>query len=153
MRWRGVTPRPRSGAKAGRTPCPKGSSQEEIPHVRGQGQRPRISECDGAGTAEKSCPASKVGGQPRGDIQHPRSGDATRRVTPHPMSGWAARRRYPTPLSPRPGAVGGRSHPTPPRPRPGAAAGRSNPMPKAGVVAGRTNHTSKEPWLLGRRSV
>ena len=37
---RGATSRPRSGAEAGRTPCPRGSSQEELPHVRGQGQWP-----------------------------------------------------------------------------------------------------------------
>ena len=37
-RARGATSRPRSGAEAGRTPCPRGSGQEELPHVRGQGQ-------------------------------------------------------------------------------------------------------------------
>ena len=36
--------------------------QEELPHVRGQGQRPRVPGCDGAGTAERSYPASKVRG-------------------------------------------------------------------------------------------
>ena len=40
--------------------------------------------------------------------------------------------------SPRSGAVAGRSFPTPSRPRPEAAAGRTNP-------------TSKERWLPGRR--
>ena len=49
-------------AEAGRTPCPKGGGQEELPHVRGQGQRPRVPDCDGAGTAERSYPVSKVGG-------------------------------------------------------------------------------------------
>ena len=34
-----ATSRPRSGAEAGRTPCPRGSGQEELPHVQGQGQR------------------------------------------------------------------------------------------------------------------
>ena len=65
-RWlRGATPRPRPGAEAGSTQCPKGGSQEELPHVRGQGQRPRIPDCDSAGTAERSYPASevKVGGR------------------------------------------------------------------------------------------
>ena len=66
-----------------RTPYPKGGDQEELPYVRGQGQRPRVPDCDDAGTAE-------------------------------------------------------RSYPMPPRPRPRVAAGRSNP-------------TSKEPWLPGRR--
>ena len=59
---RGATPRPRSGAEAGRTPCPKGGGQEELPHVGGQGQRPRVPDCDGARTAKRSYPASEVGG-------------------------------------------------------------------------------------------
>ena len=69
-------------------PCPKGGGQEELPHVRGQGQRPR------------------------GDTQRPRSGAATRGVTPRPRPGAAGRRSYPTPLSPRPRAAAGRSNPT-----------------------------------------
>ena len=36
---------PRSGAEAGRTPCPRGGSQEELPHIRGQGQEPRVPGC------------------------------------------------------------------------------------------------------------
>ena len=65
-RWlRGATPSPRSGAEAGRTPCPKGSGQEELPHVQGQGQQARVLGCDGTGTAERSHPATEVrfGGQ------------------------------------------------------------------------------------------
>ena len=61
-RPRGVTERPRSGAEAGRTPCPKGGGQEALPHVRGQGQWPRAPGCEGAGTAERSYPASEVRG-------------------------------------------------------------------------------------------
>ena len=38
------------------------SSREEIPHVQGQGQRPRVPGCEGAGTAERSYPASEVRG-------------------------------------------------------------------------------------------
>ena len=64
---RGATPRPRSVAEAKRTPCTKGGGQEELPHVRGQGQQQRVPDCDGAGTAKRSYPASKVGaGRPRG---------------------------------------------------------------------------------------
>ena len=48
-------------------------SREELPHVRGQG------------------------GRPRGDTKRPRSGAATRGVTPRSRSGVAAWRRYPTP--------------------------------------------------------
>ena len=56
-----ATPHPRSGAEAGRTPCPKGGGQEELPHVRGQGQRPRVPGCYGARTAEKSYPSPRLG--------------------------------------------------------------------------------------------
>ena len=59
-------------------------------------------DCDGAGTAERSYPASKV-----------RGGDERS----YPMS--------------EVGSAAGRSYPMPPRLRPGLAAGRSNPTPEA----------------------
>ena len=52
---------PRSESEAGRTPCPKGGGQEELPHVRGQGQRPRVPGWNSAGTAEKSYPSPRSG--------------------------------------------------------------------------------------------
>ena len=82
---RGVAPHPRSGAEAGRTPCPKGGGQEELPHVRGQGQRPRVPDCHGAGTrevlphvrgrggggaAERRDPASEVRGSGQEKLPH-----------------------------------------------------------------------------------
>ena len=69
-RPRGATPRPGSGAEAGRTPCPRGSSQEELPHDRGQGQRPRAPGCDSAGTTERSYPTSEVRGSGREEKPH-----------------------------------------------------------------------------------
>ena len=36
--------------------------REDLAHVRGQGQRPRVPGCNGAGTAERSYPASEVSG-------------------------------------------------------------------------------------------
>ena len=63
-----------------------------------------------------------------------------------PRSGGAAERRCPA------SEVRGRderSYPTPLSPRPRAAAGRSSRTTKDGAVAGRTNPTSKEPWLHG----
>ena len=51
-----------SGAEAGRTPCLKGGGQEELPHVRGQGQQPRVPGCDGTGMAERSYPVSEARG-------------------------------------------------------------------------------------------
>ena len=58
----GATARLRSRAEARRTPCPKGGGQEELPHVRGQRGRPGVPDCDDAGTAERSYPASEVRG-------------------------------------------------------------------------------------------
>ena len=65
---RGATPRLRSGAEAGRTPCPKGGGQEELPDIRGQGKRPRAPDCDSTGTAERSYPTSEAGGGGREKI-------------------------------------------------------------------------------------
>ena len=53
---------PTSRSEAGRTPCPKGGSQEELPHVRGQRQQLRVPDCDSSGTTERSYPASEVRG-------------------------------------------------------------------------------------------
>ena len=61
---------PRSGAEAGRTPCPKGGGQEELPHDQGQGQRPRVPDCDGVGTAKRSYPASEVRGGGWEELPH-----------------------------------------------------------------------------------
>ena len=56
-------PRPRSGAGARRTPCPKGGGQEELPHARGQGwwpggptPHPRSRGCAGAGGPRGAIP-------------------------------------------------------------------------------------------------
>ena len=67
---RGSTPRPRSGEEAGSTPCPRGGSQEELPHIRGQGQRPRVPGGDDAGMAERRNPLSKVTGGGREELPH-----------------------------------------------------------------------------------
>ena len=61
QRPRGVTPLRRSGAASGRTPCQKSSTQEELPHVGGQRQQPRVPGCDSAGTAERSYPSPRPG--------------------------------------------------------------------------------------------
>ena len=82
---RGATPRLRSGTEAGRTPCPKGGAQEELPDAGGQGQRPRVPGCDGR---EELPP---IQGRGRG----------------------AAERSYPTPPHQGPGAAARRSNPMP----------------------------------------
>ena len=44
---------------------PMGSGQEELPHVRGQGQWPRVPGCENAGAAKRSYrpPEARGGGQ------------------------------------------------------------------------------------------
>ena len=73
---RGATPCLRSGAEAGRTPCPNGGGQEELPHVRRQGQRPRMPGCDSTGTAERSYPTSEVRGGGREELPHVQGAEA-----------------------------------------------------------------------------
>ena len=91
---RGATPHPRSGAEAGRTPCPRGSGQEELPHVRGQGQWPRVPGWDSTGTASevkgvsrRSHPMPEAWGSSREELPHTRGqGRRPRGATPRPRS-------------------------------------------------------------------
>ena len=71
------------GAEVRRTLCPRGGGQEELPHVQGQGQQPRVPGCDGTGTAERSYPS-------------PRSEVAAERSHTVPEAGAAAERSNPT---------------------------------------------------------
>ena len=64
--------------EAGRTPCPKGGSQEELPYIRGQGQRPRVPGCDGTGMAERSYPTSEARGGGREEQPHVQGAVAAR---------------------------------------------------------------------------
>ena len=88
---RAATPRPRSGgAPESARLCQHRSSQEELPHVRDQGQQP------GRATTHP-----RWGGQLRGVTPHPRSGGCTfkrrpRGATPRSRSEEVARRRYPS---------------------------------------------------------
>ena len=92
-----------------RTPYPKGGDQEELPYVRGQGQRPRVPDCDGTGTAERSYPAFELrevgreeipsvrgrGGR-REEILHApnlKPGAAARRTNHTSKEPWLRRRR------------------------------------------------------------
>ena len=45
----------------------RGGGREELPHVRGQGQQPRVPGCDSAGAAERSYPTTKVRGRSQED--------------------------------------------------------------------------------------
>ena len=64
--------------EAERTPCLKGGGQEELPHVRGQGQWPRVPDCNGAGTAERSYPASEARGGGQEEQPHVQGAVAAR---------------------------------------------------------------------------
>ena len=91
---------------------------EELPHVRGQGQRLRVPGCDGAGTVKRSYPSSEVRGggrecsqeelphvqgqgrRPGGVIPRSRRAGCTgtggpRGAIPRSRSGQVAVRRYP----------------------------------------------------------
>ena len=112
---RGATPRPRLEAEARRSPCQRGGGQEELPHVRGQGQRPRgATHHPRSGAAAESarlrqCRSSREelphvqgqGRQPGGATPWPRSGGCMgtggpRGATPCSRSGGAVVRRYPS---------------------------------------------------------
>ena len=101
-------PYPKSGAEARRTSCPKGGGQEELPHVRGQGQRLRVPDCDGAGTAERSYPASEVRGGGWEELPHapkPEAKGGSGEEQPHDrgQGRWPG---GPTPRPRSPGCVG-----------------------------------------------
>ena len=72
-----------SGAEAGRTPCRKGGGQEELPHVRGEGQRPRVPGCNGTGTAEKSYPSPRSGAAAGSSNPTPKARGGGREDQPH----------------------------------------------------------------------
>ena len=130
-RPRGATPRLRSGAESGRTPCPKGGGQEELPQseVRGRGreyqtattqERPRgatprlrsglaaerrYPASEVRGGDERSYPASEVRGNGRKEISHaskPEAMGGGREEQPHDRG----QGRWPGGPSPRPGSRG-----------------------------------------------
>ena len=74
---RGATSCPMSGTEARRTPCPRGGSQEDLSHIRGQGQQLRVPGSDGTGTAERSYPTSGVRGGSREELPHVQGAVAT----------------------------------------------------------------------------
>ena len=105
VRLRGATPTPRSGAETGRTPCPKGGGQEELPtsEVRGRGREYQTS------TAQE---------RPRGATLRPRSGGVAERRYPASEVRGGDERSYPAseargggreelPHAPKPEARGG----------------------------------------------
>ena len=69
----------------------------ELPHVQGQGQRPRVPGCDGAGTAERSYPTSEVRGGSREEVPRVQGQGRRPRVPGCDSAGVAAERSYPQP--------------------------------------------------------
>ena len=61
-----------------RTPCPRGGGQEELPHVRVQGRRPRVPGCDRAGAAKRSYPQPEARGGSREELPHTQGAVAAR---------------------------------------------------------------------------
>ena len=103
--------------------------QEELPHVQGQGQQPRVPGCKGAGTAERSYLASKV--RDSGGKELPASEfSGGREELPRVQGQW------------RPGEA--TSHP-----RPGSVTLRSHPEPEA--RAGSREEQPEERWLRRHR--
>ena len=142
---RRATPRMRSGAEAGRTPCQWGGSQEELPHVRGQGQQPRMPGWHGAGMNERSYPSWEVRGSSQEELPHVWGQGRWLRV-PGCDSAGAAKRNYPTTE-----VRGSGREELPLAQGQGQRLGAANPRPRPGAATGRSNPTSKVQWLCGHR--
>ena len=148
LAWpRGATPCLRSGAEAGRTPRLRGGSQEDLPpsEVRGSGR-----ECQAATAQEQPRGATHVRGQGLwlgGATPRPRSGAAAKRSYPASEVGAAAKRSYPASK-----ARGGSQEDLPYARGQGQRPGGPTPCLRPGPLAGRSNPTSKERWLRGRRT-
>ena len=126
-------------------------SQEELPHFQGQGQRPRVPGCVGAGMAERNYPASEVSGGGWEELTCIRGQWWPRGDTPSPRSGVAAERSYPASKvsgsweeTPRARGQGQRPRGATLCPR-SVAAGRRHP--ESEVRAGGQEEQPKEWWL------
>ena len=53
-------------------------SREELPHIRGQGQRPRVPSCNDAGRSERSYPPPEVPGGGWEELPHVQGAVAAR---------------------------------------------------------------------------
>ena len=91
-----------------RAGAPSAGGCEELPHIRGQGQQPRVPGCDGTGTAERSYPVSEVRGSSREELPHVRGQGQQPRVPGRDGAG-TAERSYPV------SKVRGSSREEPPR--------------------------------------
>ena len=71
------------GAEARRTRYPRGSNQEELSHVQGQGWRPKVPGCDSTGAAERSHPISRARGGGREELPHTQGRSHGQEGQPH----------------------------------------------------------------------
>ena len=137
--------------------------RKELPHVRGQGQKPGGPDARRP-VAKRSYPTSKVRGSGR-ECQAATAQERPRRATPSLRSGEGdAERSYPASevrgsderSYPASQVRGGGREELPHAPKPEARGGGREeiplvPRPRPGTVARRTNPTSKELWLRGHR--
>ena len=72
-------------------PMPKGGSQEELPHVRSQGKRPRVPGCNGAGMAKRSYPSPRSGAAARRSYPTSEVSGGGQEELPHVQGALAAR--------------------------------------------------------------
>ena len=77
MRPRGATPRPKSGAEAGRTPCLGAAAKRSYPVSKVRGSR-GVPGWDSTGAAERRYPTSKVRGGGRKEQPHVQGAVAAR---------------------------------------------------------------------------
>ena len=105
---------------------PEGRRPRGVTPRPGQGQRPRVPDCDGAGTVERSYPVSEVRGSGREEQPRPEARGGDERSYPASEVRGGGREEIPHAPSPRPRAEAGRSNPT--SKKPGAArAGAGGP--------------------------
>ena len=96
---------------------PEGWLPEELPHVRGPGQWPRVPDCEGTGMAEKSYPVSEVRGSGQEELPHaskPKARGGGQEELPH---------------APKPEARGGGQEELPHAPKPEARGGGREDQP------------------------
>ena len=91
-------------------PMPEGGRPRELPHVRGQGQQPRVPGCDGTEKAEKSYPSPRSGAAP--GRSYPKNEVRGGGQDDLPHSRGQGQRTGGATLRLRPGVVVGKTNPT-----------------------------------------
>ena len=127
---RGATPCLRSEAEARRTPCQRGGGQEELPHIRGQEQRPKgATHRPRSGAAAESARLRQCRSSQEELLQSKLRGGGQEELTPARGQGWWLRGATPCPRSSGCTGAGGPRRAFP-RSRSGGAAVRRYPSSK-----------------------